>query len=80
MMDLLIPLFFVIFKVLVLGTGMFFAVKWHFDRGQQGRNEKTMAVVLKSVKVAGVFLGLAFLMLYLVFTLCSRMGLDLTMP
>lgn len=27
-----IPIVFVIFKVLVLGTGMFYAIKWHFDR------------------------------------------------
>jgi hypothetical protein len=26
---------FVTFKVLVLGTGMFFAIKWHYDQGKK---------------------------------------------
>ena len=32
-----IPIVLVTFKVLVLGTGMFFAIKWHHD---QAKNEK----------------------------------------
>jgi hypothetical protein len=32
-----IPIVLVTFKVLVLGTGMFYAIKWHYD---QGRKEK----------------------------------------
>lgn len=27
-----IPVVFVTFKVLVFGTGMFFAIKWHYDK------------------------------------------------
>jgi hypothetical protein len=26
---------FVTFKVVVLGTGMFFAIKWHYDQGKK---------------------------------------------
>ena len=26
------PLVFIVFKLLVLGTGMFFAIKWHRDK------------------------------------------------
>lgn len=29
------PLVFIAFKVLVLGTGMFFAVKWHYDKAKK---------------------------------------------
>ena len=29
------PLVFIVFKVLVLGTGMFFAVKWHYDKAKK---------------------------------------------
>jgi len=29
------PIVFIVFKVLVLGTGMFFAVKWHYDKGRK---------------------------------------------
>ena len=30
---------FVTFKVLVLGTGMFFAIKWHYDQGKKAKEE-----------------------------------------
>ena len=26
-----VPIVFITFKVLVFGTGMFFAIKWHYD-------------------------------------------------
>lgn len=74
-----IPISFVIFKVLVLSIGMFLAVKWHYDRGQKDRNQKTAAVVLTSIKVGGAFVASAFLMLFLTFEFCNRMGLDLSM-
>jgi len=34
------PVVFVTFKVLVLGTGMFFAIKWHHDQAKKKRDEK----------------------------------------
>ena len=34
------PIVFFAFKVLVLGTGMFFAVKWHYDKGKAEREKK----------------------------------------
>ncbi|NEI68917.1 hypothetical protein GR212_04975 [Rhizobium lusitanum] len=37
------PIVFITFKVLVLGTGMFFAIKWHHDQGKKKRNERTIA-------------------------------------
>jgi len=27
------------FKVLVFGTGMFFAIKWHYDQGKKKKNK-----------------------------------------
>jgi len=77
-----IPVVFVIFKVLVLGTGMFFAIKWHYDQGQKETgNEREMRVVLRAGgKVAAVFL-LALLGLGLVtFALVRMSGLDLAFP
>lgn len=74
-----IPIAFIIFKVLVLSVGMYLAVKWHYDRGQKDRNQKTAAVVLTSIKVGAAFVASAFLMLFLTFEFCNRMGLDLTM-
>jgi hypothetical protein len=52
-----IPTVFVAFKLLVLGTGMFFAVKWHYDQGKKGKqyaNERR-AVLRASGQVAAIF-------------------------
>jgi hypothetical protein len=59
-----IPIVFVAFKVLVLGTGMFFAIKWHYDQGQKEKAMDKRAVLRAAGKVAVVFvlslLGLGF--------------------
>lgn len=34
------PLVFFPFKIIVLGTGMFFAVKWHHDKAKMERAKK----------------------------------------
>lgn len=34
-----VPIVFITFKVLVFGTGMFFAVKSHYDLGKKKRRE-----------------------------------------
>jgi hypothetical protein len=69
-----IPIIFVTFKVLVLGTGMFFAIKWHYD---QGKKETEKRAVLRAVgKVAAVFV-LSLLGLGLVtFVLIRNTNLD----
>ena len=33
------PIVFFTFSVLVLGTGMFFAIKWHYDKGKQEKEK-----------------------------------------
>jgi hypothetical protein len=52
-----IPIVFVTFKVLVLGTGMFFAVKWHYDQGtkEKDREKEKRAVMRAGGKVAAIF-------------------------
>jgi hypothetical protein len=52
-----IPIVFVTFKVLVLGTGMFFAVKWHYDQGtkEKDREKEKRAVLRAGGKVAAIF-------------------------
>ena len=73
-----IPIVLVTFKVLVLGTGMFFAIKWHYDQGKKGKEKRA---VLRAVgKVAAVFV-LSLLGLGLIsFVLIRRLSLDLTLP
>jgi len=77
-----IPVVFVTFKLLVLGTGMFYAIKWHYDQGKKEK-EKGMerrAVLRTSGKVAVGFV-LALLGLGVItFFLGSTLGLDLTFP
>ncbi|PTT23314.1 hypothetical protein DBR12_01835 [Acidovorax sp. HMWF029] len=34
-----VPIVFIMFKVAVFGTGMFFAIKWHYDQGKKAKNE-----------------------------------------
>jgi hypothetical protein len=69
-----IPAVFVTFKVLVLGTGMFFAIKWHYD--QEMKKGKEKRVVLRAAgQLAAVFV-LSLLGLGLVtFTLIRMLGL-----
>ena len=33
------PVVFLTFKVLVFGTGMFFAIKWHHDKAKKKKSE-----------------------------------------
>ena len=75
-----VPVVFVVFKVLVLGTGMFFAIKWHYDQGKKGTKTEKRAVLRAGGKVAAVVV-LSLLGLGLVtFALARTLGLDLTFP
>ncbi|EPE94281.1 hypothetical protein [Rhizobium grahamii] len=68
---------FLPFKLLVLGAGMFFAIKWHHD---QGENEERAAVLRTGGKMVAVFV-LALLCVGLFAFVLSRMvGLDLSFP
>ena len=70
------------FKVLALGTGMFFAIKWHYDQGkkEQDKKKEKRAVLRAAGKVAAVFV-LSLLGLGLVtFVLISQLSLDLSFP
>jgi heme/copper-type cytochrome/quinol oxidase subunit 2 len=72
-----IPIVFVIFKFLVLATGMFFAIKWHYDQGKkEKRPENERRAVLRAAgKVAAIFV-LSLLGLGLVtFELIKMLGM-----
>lgn len=36
-----VPVVFITFKVLVFGTCMFFAIKWHYDQDKKKKNESS---------------------------------------
>ena len=70
------------FKVLALGTGMFFAIKWHYDQGkkEQDKAMEKRAVLRAAGKVAAIFV-LALLSLgLLTFFIIGRLSLDMGMP
>jgi hypothetical protein len=72
-----IPVVFVLFKGLVLGTGMFFAIKWHYDQGRKGKIEERRAVLRAAGKVAAIF-ALSLLALgLLTYFIVTRLRLDL---
>jgi hypothetical protein len=73
-----IPVVFVTFKFIVLGTGMFLAIKWHYDQGKKQNGQR--AVLRAGGKVAAVFV-LSLVGLGLVtFCLVRMLGLDMTFP
>lgn len=76
------PIVFVIFKLLVLGTGMFFAIKWHYDQGskEKDRGVEMRAVLRTSGKVIVVFMLLLLGLGLITFVLSSLSGLDMTFP
>ena len=73
-----IPVVFVTFKVLVFGTGMFFAIKWHYDQGNKQKDKR--ALLRAGAKVAAVFVLLLISLLLATFVLGKRLGLDMTFP
>ncbi|MDQ7995002.1 MAG: hypothetical protein AAGC76_04020 [Luteibacter sp.] len=73
-----VPIAFIIFKVVVFGTGMFLAIKWHYEQGKKDRPIERRAVLRVAGKVAlavGVFVILLVGLLYATFAVSRRLGL-----
>ncbi|GGE76285.1 hypothetical protein CR103_08720 [Massilia psychrophila] len=75
-----VPIVLATFKVLVLGTGMFFAIKWHYDQGKKVEEKEKRAVLRAVGKVAAVFVLSLLGLLLFTFFLSRKLGLDLTFP
>lgn len=77
-----VPIVFVTFKLLVLGTGMFFAIKWHYDQGQKKKSRQLeMRAVLRAGGMAvAVFVLLLLGLGYVTLDLARVLGLELSFP
>ena len=76
-----VPIVFVTFKVLVFGTCMFLAIKWHYERGRKDKGKEERGAVLRAGgKVAAVFALSLLGLLLLTFGFSWMLGLDLTFP
>ena len=73
------PVIFLTFKALVLAIGMFFAIKWHYERGKkkQGKAKSTREVLRATGKVAAVLLLLVLVVGLVAYVLISALNLDL---
>jgi len=72
------PIVLVTFKALVLGTGMFFAIKWHYDQGKkdQDKAKQNRAVLRASGKVVAVFTLLLLALGIVTFFVVRMAGLE----
>lgn len=70
-----VPVVFITFKVLVFGTGMFFAIRWHYEQGKKGRHAERRAVLRKVGTVAAIFVLLLVGLLFATFAVGRKLGL-----
>ena len=77
-----VPIVLVTFKVLVLGTGMFFAIKWHYDQGKKHkeREKEKRAVLIAGGKVVVIFTVSLLLLGFVTLDFARMLGLELTFP
>ena len=73
-----VPLVFVTFKVLVFGTAMFFAIKWHYDQGKK-KGASRRELLIASGKIVAVFTLLLLCVLLFTFGLATMLGMDLSL-
>lgn len=69
------PVVFIIFKVVVLGAAMFFAVKWHYD---QDRKVRKSGVIIAVGKISAILIVSLLGLLFVTFKLAEMLGLDMT--
>lgn len=69
---------FAFFKGLVFATGMYFAVKWHYDREKAQAGGRALRDM--GAKLVAVFVLLLLILLALTFGLARALGMDLSLP
>ncbi len=68
------PIVFFAFKILALGVGMYFAIKWHYD---QAEKPERAAVLRAGGKIVGVFVLALFGVGIVALVASNMLGLDL---
>lgn len=74
-----VPVVFVTFKVLIFGTCMFFAIKWHYDQGKK-KGADTRTLLRTAAKLAAAFLLALLVVLLFTFGIAKMLGMDLSLP
>ncbi|WP_373414828.1 hypothetical protein [Ensifer aridi] len=69
-----VPIVFGTFKVVALGVAMYFAVKWHYDKGER---EDGRALLRAGGKMLAVFLVALIAVGLIAFFVSRMLGLDL---
>jgi heme/copper-type cytochrome/quinol oxidase subunit 2 len=75
-----VPIVFLTFKLVVLGIGMFFAIKWHYDQGAKKKKMDKRALLRAGIKIVAIFVVLLLVVGFLTFDFAKMLGLDLTLP
>ena len=75
-----VPVVLLTFKFLVLGIGMFFAIKWHYDQGKKGKALERRVMIRAAGKMAAVFVLPPLGLLVITFFLARMIGLNLILP
>lgn len=69
---------FATFKGLVFVTGMYFAIKWHYDREKLQADRRVL--LRTGARYGAVFVMLLLALLALTFGLARMLGMDLSLP
>ncbi|WP_348692999.1 hypothetical protein [Duganella fentianensis] len=75
-----VPIVFFTFKIVVLGIGMFYAIKWHYDQGKKNPAKPARSVLRVAGAVALGFVLLLAGLLLLTFIASKTLGLELALP
>jgi len=74
-----IPIGLVIFKVVVLAIGMFYAIKWHYDQGKKGKVTDRRALLRTTGMVAVAFVLALLVLVQLTLAVSRMIGLDMNL-
>ena len=72
------PIVFGTLKGLVLITGMFFAIKWHYDQGKKVKVREMRSVLRVAGMVSALFILALVALVFVTFALGRALGMDLS--